>query len=475
MALVLRSNVSDDLSADQIDGNFVYLQDQIDTINDALPDASRGIDDIDIVGDQITFTMTDATTIGPLTLPVADFGQVDAWQALHIYAKNTLFTANSALYIVRLNHTSAATFDENANNGMGGNYYLKIFTIPDVPSTLNDLTDVDRGVLADLDDGAALVFNETDQEFQARRLTGLDIDFDPSTDSALTSPTVGEAIEELEGLIAEDAFALSFASTDFSATDVGTALIELFDAIPDVSALAPLASPTFTGNPAAPTPSPGDNDTSIATTAFVKAAIDVVLGGVSSSFDTLSEIATSLGTKLALADIVGKQTIWVPASAMVARTTNGAAAGTVEMSSNKNMVRTLDFDASTQEFAQFDVAMPKSWNNGTVTFIPYWSHAATVTNFGVVFGVDAVAISDDDTIDVAFGTAQTSTDTGGTTNDLYAGAESSAITIAGTPATGDVVQFRVHRDPANGSDTLAVDARLHGIKILYTTNAANDS
>lgn len=37
----------------------------------------------------------------------------------------------------------------------------------------------------------------------------------------------------------------------------------------DLSAYAPLASPTFTGNPTAPTPAPGDNDTSIATTAFV--------------------------------------------------------------------------------------------------------------------------------------------------------------------------------------------------------------
>jgi hypothetical protein len=39
------------------------------------------------------------------------------------------------------------------------------------------------------------------------------------------------------------------------------------------SAFAPLASPVFTGNPTAPTPAPGDNDTSIATTAFVAAAI----------------------------------------------------------------------------------------------------------------------------------------------------------------------------------------------------------
>jgi hypothetical protein len=43
----------------------------------------------------------------------------------------------------------------------------------------------------------------------------------------------------------------------------------------DLAGLAPLASPTFTGSPAAPTPSTSDNDTSLATTAFVK---NVLLG-----------------------------------------------------------------------------------------------------------------------------------------------------------------------------------------------------
>jgi len=38
--------------------------------------------------------------------------------------------------------------------------------------------------------------------------------------------------------------------------------------------LATLASPSLSGNPTAPTPASGDNDTSIATTAFVKALVD---------------------------------------------------------------------------------------------------------------------------------------------------------------------------------------------------------
>lgn len=41
--------------------------------------------------------------------------------------------------------------------------------------------------------------------------------------------------------------------------------------VADVTGAAPLASPVFTGSPAAPTPSTGDDDTSVATTAFVKA------------------------------------------------------------------------------------------------------------------------------------------------------------------------------------------------------------
>jgi hypothetical protein len=42
--------------------------------------------------------------------------------------------------------------------------------------------------------------------------------------------------------------------------------------VTDLAAKAPLASPTFTGNPTAPTATVGDNDTSIATTAFVQRA-----------------------------------------------------------------------------------------------------------------------------------------------------------------------------------------------------------
>lgn len=222
-------------------------------------------------------------------------------------------------------------------------------------------------------------------------------------------------------------------------------------------------------NPISGTIFDAKGDILVATAADTPARLAVGTNG----YALVADSGQSTGLKYL--QIMGKESIWVPAGAMTPRSTNGAAPGLAEMTTNKNMVRTLDFDSATQEFAQFDVRMPKSWDLSTVSFIPVWSHPSTTTNFGVVWGLDGIAISDNETLDVAFGTEQTSTDTGGTTNQAYQGPESSAITVAGTPAAGDLVQFRIHRNPANGSDTMAVDARLHGVLLLYTINVMVDN
>ena len=222
----------------------------------------------------------------------------------------------------------------------------------------------------------------------------------------------------------------------------------------------------------------GDIETHVAdaTAAHAAAAISYNGGTGMSATDVeaaIDELATEK-QDAATAITQGLHSIWVPALAMVSRTTNGAAIGTVEMATNKNMFKTLDFDTTTQEFAQFAIRMPTSWNEGTVTFAPVWSHTGGA-NFGVAFGLAGVAISNDDAGDVAFGTAQTSVDTGGTTNDIYEGPTSSAITIAGTPAAGDYVMFQINRTVADAGDTLTVDARLHGVTVFYTINAATDA
>jgi hypothetical protein len=155
---------------------------------------------------------------------------------------------------------------------------------------------------------------------------------------------------------------------------------------------------------------------------------------------------------------------------MSAATTNGPSTGSAVATTNANKFSTLDFDTSTQEIAWFSVAMPKQWNEGTVTFQPVFSQLTTAAG-GVTFDLSAAACSDGDSIDVAMGAAQTSAKTAGTLNTLYFGAESSAITIAGSPAAGDWVQYRVRRVPADASDTLAQDARLHGVILYITTDS----
>jgi hypothetical protein len=173
--------------------------------------------------------------------------------------------------------------------------------------------------------------------------------------------------------------------------------------------------------------------------------------------------------------IAGTETIFVPASAMYGSETNGADAQQVETTATRPDLKVLDFDASTAEYAQFAIAMPKSWNLGTVTFQYFWAPSNTNTG-NCIIGLQGVSVSNDGTADVVFGTAQEVTDAGtGTVEDVLVSSVSSAITIAGTPADDDYTFFQVYRDAADGSDTFTGDARLLGIKLFYTTDAANDA
>ncbi len=173
--------------------------------------------------------------------------------------------------------------------------------------------------------------------------------------------------------------------------------------------------------------------------------------------------------------IAGLETMWVPSSAMYGATTNPADAQQVETTATRPDMKVLDFDASTDEFAQFSVAFPKSWNEGTVTYQVYWTPSSTNTG-DCIFGLQGVAIGDDDTIDVVYGTAIDITDAGiGTVEDQQVSAVSSAITIAGSPAVDQQTYFQLYRDANAGGDTFTGDARVLGIKIFYTTDAANDA
>lgn len=205
---------------------------------------------------------------------------------------------------------------------------------------------------------------------------------------------------------------------------------------------------------------------------------DVGLGNVDNTSDVNKPVSTATTAAISAAitannNVAETRTIPVMAGAMYPRFTVGCGSSVAETTTNNVNYNTLDFDGATDEFAQFMIAMPKGWDEGTISVQFIWR--STGGTGSVVWGLQAAAISDDDVSDAAFGTAGTVTDTVTSTSDVMISSYTSAITIAGSPAAEDLVAFQVFRDANSGSDTSTVDAQLVGIRIKYTTGARDDS
>lgn len=213
-----------------------------------------------------------------------------------------------------------------------------------------------------------------------------------------------------------------------------------------------------------------------ATSLAMGTSIVVGLGSIELGHASANTLTGSSGDLLIEGTIlkkVGLETIWIPAGSMVAKATNGAGTSTYDSGSNDVSIYTVDFDTTTQEYAHtLPIGMPKSWNESTVTAVFYWTNTGGASTETVRWSIAGVAISDDDTLNTTFGTAVTVDDTWLAQNDLHISATSGAITIGGTPAENDMVMFEITRVVA--SDNMAGDARLLGVKILFTTNASTD-
>lgn len=128
----------------------------------------------------------------------------------------------------------------------------------------------------------------------------------------------------------------------------------------------------------------------------------------------------------------------------------------------------LGFDKDADEYAQWsEIVMPTDWDGGTVTALFVWT-----CNTGVGSGAETVCFAlkgrswgDDEAIDQALGAAQAVTDTWLADKDVHISAESAAITLAGTPAAGELVTFEVMRDVSE--DDLGGDAWLISVLVAY--------
>jgi hypothetical protein len=171
--------------------------------------------------------------------------------------------------------------------------------------------------------------------------------------------------------------------------------------------------------------------------------------------------------------VIGQQTIWVPAAAMEpAVTTAAASSNAVEIGTSLFAARTMDFATGADDFAYFGIQMPKSWDAGTLVCQFVWSATGTTANT-VLWAIAATSLGNDEVLTTAFPTpASPAADTNSTTADDIMVSAEVTVTVGSTPTAEDYVIFEVSRDVSG--DTLAEDARLHGIKIHYTIDAGTD-
>lgn len=174
---------------------------------------------------------------------------------------------------------------------------------------------------------------------------------------------------------------------------------------------------------------------------------------------------------------LGDVEIPISASSLKGTGTNGAGDATQLPESAEEPVNLVNydyiaFDPTTEENAFFQYSIPSGWDEGPITFRVKWTNTAGLATETLVMGLKAVALSDDEALDSAWGTEVTVTDTFLAQNDLHITPESAAVTVGGSPAEGDIVMFNLARKTA--SDNLTGDARILELILTFTRDSPTD-
>ena len=169
--------------------------------------------------------------------------------------------------------------------------------------------------------------------------------------------------------------------------------------------------------------------------------------------------------------------IWVPATAMVPLASDGAEAGENEYATYDVIFRYMAFDGgATEEEVSFSIVAPENWNRGTLKAKFYWTGSSGCSDGDTVeWQIQAIAFGDGDTLDAAY------TDVGEVISDavdaqveaeLRVTSATPAITVNGTPALGDMINFKIIRNTSSAGDVMAEDAWLFGCMLQLTRNEA---
>lgn len=189
------------------------------------------------------------------------------------------------------------------------------------------------------------------------------------------------------------------------------------------STYAPLASPALTGVPTAPTATAGTNTTQVATTAFVKTAVDNVVAAAPGALDTLDELAAALGDDANFATTVTNSI------ATKLATAGGTMSGALAMGTNKITglgTPTTSTDAATKAYADTMVPLAGGTMTGALTLSgapTVGLHAATKTY------VDAVGTAVSADAAAAAASASAAAASYDSFDDRYLGAKASAPSV----------------------------------------------
>lgn len=120
------------LTPTEVDENFNELDTRIDAIEANPPTAIYLVYFEIRDGNQLYGIMSDLSEIGPITVPDYSWQYKDAWQTGFSYKPLDFFTRPEGVYLVVYPHVSSGTFDPDANDGLGNNYYQLILPPPPV-------------------------------------------------------------------------------------------------------------------------------------------------------------------------------------------------------------------------------------------------------------------------------------------------------------------------------------------------------
>ena len=166
--------------------------------------------------------------------------------------------------------------------------------------------------------------------------------------------------------------------------------------------------------------------------------------------------------------------IEIPASALIPTTTNGATFGTTEFATNDVNYDYMEFDGATEQFTNINLPMPRNWDLSTIKFKYIWYPTSGCSESDTVeWEAAAVSGGDDEAIDVAYGTSQVISDavTAGVEADRHITSATPALTVSGTPAIGEMVQFQFSRN-VSGTDDMTEKARLKHVTIEVKLSGA---